>query len=65
MLKPPGFGGCARSVKAHHGNMLIRAGTDIKLPVLDSDTAFAVEFDCKRPLISYDSAILFRYFDSW
>jgi protein transport protein SEC24 len=32
-------------VKAHYGAMALRDGTDIQLPVLDSDTAFAVELD--------------------
>jgi hypothetical protein len=33
-------------VKRHHGNLgALRHGSDIRFPVLDSDTAFAVEFD--------------------
>ena len=34
------------STKRHFGNIgQLRHGTDVRLPVLDSDTAFAVEFD--------------------
>ena len=33
-------------VKNHHGNLgALRHGSDIRFPVLDCDTAFAVEFD--------------------
>jgi hypothetical protein len=33
-------------VKRHHGNLgALRHGSDIRFPVLDSDTAFAVEFE--------------------